>query len=125
MHFYTSMKKKSVAFDLVQIAEEIVKGAIDFDVDIDGDMNGFNFDWFYLNLMPGAGRLAKEQTSREKAAGKRHFYWGHVTSSPSSIGCLNHIEINHLPAGENLHPTGWGAADRHPLRWEQSGHLYS
>ena len=67
------MKKKLVMLNLVQIAEEIVQGAIDFDVDIDGDMNGFDFHWFYLNLMPGAGKLAQEQASREKAADKSLF----------------------------------------------------
>lgn len=44
---------------LIQITKKIIKGAIDLDIDIYGDVNGFNFYWFYFNFMSGAGGLTE------------------------------------------------------------------
>jgi hypothetical protein len=39
----------------VQITEEIIKGSVNLDVDIDGDVDRFDFHGLDLDLMSGTG----------------------------------------------------------------------
>jgi len=40
---------------LVDVSEEIIKGSIHLDIDVDRDVDGFDFDRLDIDFMPGTG----------------------------------------------------------------------
>lgn len=79
LHLYVLHRKLSLLF--IQISEKIIKGSINLDVDIYGDVNWLNFYWFYLYLMSGAGWRGQE-ASQQKDKKDMFITYCHITYSP-------------------------------------------
>jgi hypothetical protein len=75
----------------VDVAKEIIKRLVNFDIDVNGDMDWFDFDWFDftlgLDLMRGAQAAAESKCRQQSQGQVTTDISEHIIGPPFDDGC--------------------------------------